>query len=128
MSFPVPDNLVAFARSKMEEYRLDRLGSVGTVTSSEDDSGGYTESTADEITFMMGLATGLKGQQQLEQRLLDRIGNKPYFIILAPIEVDIQLNQIITEVVSGRKFNVLAIENKGITLQLLQRIACVEVE
>jgi hypothetical protein len=127
MSWPVPDSVVNFLREKTEEYRLDKTGSINTViTQVEDDSGGYTSVASNPIQFPMGLATGIKGQQQLEQRLQDRIGNKPYFVILAPIEIDIQLESIITEVSTNRQFHVLAIENRGITLQLLQRVIVIE--
>lgn len=110
-----------------ESYRLDKTGSVRSITRVDDASGGYTETLGATTTFPMGLATGIKGQQALQQRLVDRIGNKPYFIIVCPVEVDIQLEQVITEVETGRTFNVLGIENEGISLQLLQRLAVIEI-
>ncbi len=126
MSFAIPEGVLQTTRNLMEQYRFDTEGSVAERTLVPDDSGGYTYTDTASITFPMGIATGLKGQQQLEQRLLDRIGNKPYFIIVTAIDVDIQLEDVIVETGTNRRFRVLAIENKGITLQMVQRVNCIE--
>lgn len=123
----VPTDVLNAVRTKTEEYRLNTQGFIKTQTRVKDASGGYTYTSGASTTFDMGIATGLKGQQQLEQRLSDRIGNKPFFVIIAPIDIDIQLEHVIEEVGTGRLFRVLAIENKGITLELLQRISVIEV-
>ncbi len=123
----VPTDVLNAVRTKTQEYRLNTTGFVKTKTRVKDASGGYTYTDGASTNFNMGIATGIKGQQQLEQRLSDRIGNKPYFVILVPLEVDIQLEHIIQETPTGRMFRVLAIENKGITLELLQRVIVIEV-
>lgn len=123
----VPTDVLNAVRTKTKEYRLNTTGFVKTKTRVKDASGGYTYTDGASTNFNMGIAAGIKGQQQLEQRLADRIGNKPYFVILAPLEVDIQLEHIIQETPTGRMFRVLAIENKGITLELLQRVIVIEV-
>lgn len=128
MSFLIPDSIINANRHMVEKYRLDTQGVVSAITEVPDGSGGYTTTLGTQYTFNMGIATGAKGQSQLEQRLLDRIGNRPYFVLLIPLEVDIQLEYEVTEVGTNRKFHVLAIENDGITLQLLQRVVAVEVE
>lgn len=107
--------------------RFDRVGEVVVYGQTPDDSGGYTEAVVSSVPVLFQLSPGNASNEQLQQRLLDRIGNNQFYFLITehdfPIGDDAEIHQTSPD---DRWFRVLGNVNQGTSYQAVQRLVVVE--
>jgi hypothetical protein len=122
----VPDAILDGSRA-MAARRFDKTGQIIPTILTPDSSGGHVASDGLPINFAFGLAQGNLNSAALEQRLLDRIANRPYFVVVCEhgltIHEDDEIQMLTPEI---RRFSVLGIVNAGVTYETVRRVVVVE--
>lgn len=121
----IPAEVLSVSR-EFATFHFDRTGSILTLEKVEDDAGGWTETDTLGATFNFGILPGMGGQQSLQQQLLERIGNREYFILRTAVDVVITEDDVIKQLTpSVIYWRVLGIPNKDITYQITQKVVVI---
>lgn len=122
----IPPAILAKSRAFIHA-RFDRVGVVVTYGQTEDDSGGYTEGVTGETPILFQLSPGNANNEQLQQRLLDRIGNNQFYFLITENDFPVGDNDEIHQTSpDDRWFRVLGNVNQGTSYQAVQRLVVVE--
>lgn len=122
----IPADVLSANRAELAVRVLDRDALVSREIRTKDDSGGQTVTYGPQRATRMGRAQGIGGQQELQQKILDKIGNRTFFVLTFPATFAIDEDDIVEQITPAyEKFRVVAIQNRDVTYEMIRRVIVV---